>query len=44
MKKIGLKLSDIRKKMEKAAGDLNFEAAAEYRDRLIQLKEMLRDM
>ena len=37
-------IADIRKKMEKAAGDLNFEAAAEYRDRLIQLKEMLRDM
>lgn len=37
-------ISDIKKKMEKAAGELNFEAAAEYRDRLIQLKEMLRDM
>ena len=37
-------IADIRKKMEKAAGDLNFEAAAEYRDRLVQLKEMLRDM
>ena len=37
-------IAEIRKKMEKAAGDLNFEAAAEYRDRLIQLKEMLRDM
>lgn len=35
---------DIKKKMEKAAGELNFEIAAEYRDRLIQLKEMLRDM
>lgn len=37
-------IKEIKKKMEKAAGDLNFEAAAEYRDRLIQLKEMLRDM
>ena len=37
-------IGEVRKKMEKAAGDLNFEAAAEYRDRLIQLKEMLRDM
>ncbi len=35
---------EIRKKMEKAAAELNFEAAAEYRDRLIQLKEMLRDL
>ncbi len=37
-------IKEIKKKMEKAAGELNFEAAAEYRDRLIQLKEMLRDM
>ena len=37
-------IKEIKKKMEKAAGDLNFEAAAEYRDHLIQLKEMLRDM
>lgn len=37
-------IAEIKKKMEKAAGDLNFEAAAEYRDRLIELKEMLRDM
>ncbi len=36
-------IKEVQKKMEKAAGDLNFEAAAEYRDRLIQLKEMLRD-
>ncbi len=37
-------IAEIKKKMEKAAGDLNFEVAAEYRDRLIELKEMLRDM
>lgn len=37
-------IAEIKKKMEKAAGDLNFEAAAEYRDRLIELKEMLLDM
>ncbi len=37
-------IADIRKKMEKAAAELNFEAAAEYRDRLIELKEMLREM
>jgi excinuclease ABC subunit B len=34
----------IRDKMQKAATDLNFEAAAEYRDRMIELKNMLRDM
>ena len=31
----------IRDKMQKAATDLNFEAAAEYRDRMIELKNML---
>lgn len=37
-------IGKIRDKMEKAATDLNFEAAAEYRDRMIELKSMLRDM
>ena len=32
------------KKMKKAAAELNFEAAAEYRDRLIMLKNTLRDI
>ena len=32
------------KKMEKAAAELNFEAAAELRDRMIALKEQLRDL
>ena len=36
-------IEKIRGKMEKAAADLNFEAAAEYRDRMIELKNMLRD-
>ena len=35
-------IADIQKKMEKAAADLNFEAAAEYRDKMIELKGMLR--
>ncbi len=34
-------VDELRKKMEKAAGDLNFELAAEYRDRMIEAKEML---
>ncbi|KAI4452381.1 hypothetical protein C823_006963 [Eubacterium plexicaudatum ASF492] len=29
--------------MESAAADLNFEAAAELRDQMMHLKEMLRD-
>jgi len=37
-------IADIEKKMKKAASELNFEAAAEYRNKLIELKNMLRDM
>ncbi len=37
-------IADIQKKMQKAATELNFEAAAEYRDKMIQLKNMLRDL
>lgn len=37
-------IDKIKKKMEKAASKLNFEAAAEYRDKLIELKNMLRDL
>ncbi len=37
-------IADIQKKMQKAAADLNFEAAAEYRDKMIELKNMLRDL
>ncbi len=36
-------IKEIQKKMKKAAADLNFEAAAEYRDQMIELKNMLRD-
>ena len=37
-------IADIQKKMQKAAAELNFEAAAEYRDKMIMLKNMLRDI
>ena len=30
--------------MLKAASELNFEAAAEYRDKMIELKEMLQSL
>ena len=37
-------IGDIQKKMKKAAAELNFEAAAEYRDKMVSLKNMLREM
>ena len=36
-------IAQVKKKMESAAADLNFEAAAELRDQMMNLKEMLRD-
>ena len=36
-------IAKIKKQMQKAAAELNFEAAAEYRDKLVELKNMLRD-
>ena len=34
-------IADTEKQMRKAAADLNFEAAAELRDRLLELKRYL---
>ncbi len=34
-------IADVQKKMQKAAADLNFEAAAELRDKMIELKQNL---
>ena len=34
----------VTKQMKKAAAELNFEAAAELRDKLIELKKALNDM
>ncbi|MGN1150606.1 MAG: helicase-related protein, partial [Lachnospiraceae bacterium] len=36
-------IKDVEKQMKKAASDLNFEAAAELRDRMVDLKGKLRD-
>jgi uvrABC system protein B len=33
-------IKDVTKKMQKAAAELNFEAAAELRDKMINLKKM----
>ena len=37
-------IKDVEKKMKKAAADLNFEAAAELRDQMTDLKKLLHDM
>lgn len=37
-------VKDVTKKMQKAAAELNFEAAAQLRDQMIELKNMLRDL
>ena len=37
-------IKDVTKQMKKAAADLNFEAAAELRDKLIELKKQLQDI
>ena len=37
-------IGDIQKKMKRAAADLNFEAAAELRDKMVELKKTLAKM
>ena len=37
-------IGEIQKKMKKAAADLDFETAAELRDKMIELKKRLQDM
>ena len=37
-------IADVQKKMQKAAADLNFEAAAELRDKMIELKKSLQEL
>lgn len=37
-------IASVQKKMKQAAADLNFEAAAELRDKMVELKEKLRDL
>ena len=43
-KELEKRIGDIQKKMKKAAAELNFEAAAEYRDKMVTLKNMLREI
>ena len=37
-------IADVQKKMQKAAADLNFEAAAELRDKMLELKQKLNEL
>ena len=37
-------IADVSKKMKKAAAELNFEAAAELRDKMVELKKTLEKM
>ena len=37
-------IADVQKKMQKAAAELNFEAAAELRDKMIELKKQLQEI
>ena len=37
-------IAEVQKKMQAAAAELNFEAAAELRDKMVELKKNLRDM
>ncbi len=43
-KKINVHIAEIRKKMKKAASDLEFEQAAKYRDQISALEEALLDL
>lgn len=36
-------IKDVEKKMKKAAAELNFEAAAQLRDQMVDLKKMLQN-
>ncbi len=37
-------IADVQKKMQRAAADLNFEAAAELRDKMLELKKHLNEL
>lgn len=37
-------IGDVTKRMKKAAAELNFETAAELRDKMTELKKQLQDM
>ena len=36
-------IKDITKQMKKAAAELNFEAAAQLRDKMVELKKLIKE-
>ena len=44
MKELEKLIQELTKQMKKAAAELNFEAAAEMRDKLVELKKVLNDL
>ena len=39
-----ISLVDVKKQMDRAAADLNFEAAAELRDKMLDLRRMVEEI
>ncbi len=37
-------IKDVKKQMDRAAADLNFEAAAELRDKMLDLRRMVEEI
>ena len=44
LKELEKLIQDLTKQMKKAAAELNFEAAAELRDKMTELKKQLQEM
>ena len=43
LKELEKLIAEVQKKMKKAAADLDFETAADLRDKMLELKKILND-